>query len=145
MDLDEHEVGYFINQVGLAATSFGVTTEDATAVGTTLNKIFGVRCAPPTVVIPKEEAQLQSICVANTCPLSPGDTCAAYQPTFEPAVANSTLVGNTTTSTASTTASKSSGAPTGSSTSTSSSSGAASVMGVSISVVLAAAVFALAY
>ena len=141
MDLDEHEVGYFITQVGLAAASFGVTTEDATAVGTTLGKIFGVRCAPATVVIPSQEAQLQSICVANTCPLSPGDTCAAYQPTFEPAVANSTLVGNTTT----TSSSKSAGAPTVSPTSTSASSGAASFMGVSISVVLAAAVFALAY
>lgn len=140
MDLDEHEVGYFIIQVGLAAASFGVTTEDATAVGTTLNKIFGVRCAPATPVIPSQGPQLQSICVANTCPLSPGDTCAAYQPTFEPAVANSTLVGNTTTST--TTASRTA-APTGSS--TTSATGAASLMGASISVVLAAAVFALAY
>lgn len=141
MDLDEHEVGYFITQVGLAAASFGVTTEDATAVGTTLGKIFGVRCAPPTPVIPSQGPQLQSICVANTCPLSPGDTCAAYQPTFEPAVANITLVGNTTTST-NTTASGTA-APTGSSTTSAKS--AASLMGVSISVVLAAAVFALAY
>lgn len=139
MDLDEHEVGYFITQVGLAAASFGVTTEDATAVGTTLNKIFGVRCAPATPVIPSQDPQLQSICVADTCPLSPGDTCAAYQPTFEPAVANSTLVGNTTTSTTA----SSTAAPTGSSTTLAKS--AASLTGASISVVLAAAVFALAY
>lgn len=143
MDLDENEVGYFITQVGLAAASFGVTTEDATAVGTTLGKIFGVRCSPATPVVPSLGPQLQSICVADTCPLSPGDTCAAYQPTFKPAVANSTLVGNTTTSsnasgTASTTAS-----PTGSS--TTAAKGAASLMGVSVSVVFAAAVFALAY
>lgn len=139
MDLDEHEVGYFITQVGLAAASFGVTTEDATAVGTTLNKIFGVRCAPATPVIPSQDPQLQSICVANSCPLSPGDTCAAYQPSFEPAVANSTLVDNTITST---TASRTA-TPTASS--TTSATGAASFMGASISVVFAAAVFALAY
>lgn len=139
MDLDEHEVGYFITQVGLAAASFGVTTEDATAVGMTLSKIFGVRCAPATPVIPSQGPQLQSICVANTCPLSPGDTCAAYQPTFEPAVANSTLVGNTTT----TTTASGSAAPTSSP--TKAATGAASLMGASVSVVLAAAVFALAY
>lgn len=143
MDLDENEVGYFITQVGLAATSFGVTVEDATAVGTTLGKIFGVRCAPATPVIPSQGPQLQSICVADTCPLSPGDTCAAYQPTFEPAVANSTLVGNTTvSSSASGTASKTA-SPTGSS--TIASKGAASLTGASVSVVFAAAVFALAY
>lgn len=138
MDLDENEVGYFITQVGLAAASFGVTTEDVTGVGTALSKIFGVRCAPATPVVPSQGPQLQSICVANTCPLSPGNTCAAYQPTFEPAVANSTLVGNTT---ASTTASGTA-APTGSP--TKAATGGASLVGASVSVVLAAAVFALA-
>lgn len=139
MDLDENEVGYFITQVGLAAASFGVTTEDVTGVGTTLSKIFGVRCAPATPVVPSQGPQLQSICIADTCPLSPGDTCAAYQPTFEPAVANSTLVGNTTTSTTASGTAARTGSPTITAT------GAASLMGVSVSVVLAAAVFALAY
>lgn len=143
MDLDEKEVGYFITQVGLAASSFGVTTEDATAVGAALGKIFGVRCAPATPVIPSQGPQLQSICVANTCPLSPGDTCAAYQPTFEPAVANSTLVGNTTTSSTSSRTVSGTAPPTGSS--TKAATGSASHMAVSVSVVLAAAVFALAY
>lgn len=143
MDLDENEVGYFITQVGLAAASFGVTTEDATAVGTTLGKIFGVRCAPATPVVPSQGPQLQSICVADTCPLSPGDTCAAYQPTFKPAVANSTLVGNTTTSSNASGTASITASPTGSS--TTAAKGAASLMGVSVSVVFAAAVFALAY
>lgn len=141
MDLDEKEVGYFITQVGLAAASFGVTAEDATAVGMALGKIFGVRCAPAIPVVPSQGPQLQSICVANTCPLSPGDTCAAYQPTFEPAVANSTLVGNTTASSnASGTASKTA-SPSGSS--TAAATGDASLTGISVSVVFAAAVFAL--
>lgn len=138
MDLDENEVGYFITQVGLAAASFGVTTEDVTGVGMALSKIFGVRCAPATPVVPSQGPQLQSICVANTCPLSPGNTCAAYQPTFEPAVANSTLVGNTTTSTTASGTAAPTGSPMNAAT------GGASLVGASVSVVLAAAVFALA-
>lgn len=93
MDLNEYELGYFITQVGLSAASFGVTTDDVTAVGQALAKIFAYRCAPPTVVVPSQGAHLQSVCIADTCPLSPNDTCSAYPSPFEPAVANATLAG----------------------------------------------------
>lgn len=93
MNLNEHELGYFITQVSLSAASFGVSTEDVTTVGQALTKLFAYRCAPETVVVPSQGAHLQSICLADTCPLSPNDTCSAYPSSFEPAVANATLAG----------------------------------------------------
>jgi hypothetical protein len=106
MDLSAAEVGYFIEQVALAATSFGVTMDDVAVVGKALNTIFNVRCAPPTTVIPAQGAQLQSICEDETCPLAPMATCAAYPPTMKPLKANSTMSGSPTNGTAMPTTSK---------------------------------------
>lgn len=75
MALDPYQVGYFIQQVGLAATSFGVTTEDATAAGMALAKLFDYRCSPPTTVVKAQGPQLQSICIAPSCPLDPMPQC----------------------------------------------------------------------
>lgn len=80
MNLDSNEVGYFITQVGMAAVSFGVSTEDATAVGTLLGKMFNVRCAPAVVFPPppkgeKGKAASQSICLASSCPLADKSDC----------------------------------------------------------------------
>lgn len=91
MNLGPEELGYFITQVGLSAASFGVTEEDVTAVGESLNKAFGYRCAPKAVIVPSQGAQLQSVCLAEQCPLSPNDTCSAYDESVEPLVANATL------------------------------------------------------
>ena len=91
MALDEYQVGYFITQVALSAASFGVATADITAVGKALAGLFGVRCAPPTVVVPSQPADLQSICIAESCPLSPNATCSSYEAVQEPLVANVTL------------------------------------------------------
>ncbi|KAK3380889.1 hypothetical protein B0H63DRAFT_434251 [Podospora didyma] len=90
MDLDADEVGYFVEQIALAAASFGVAKEDITAVGTALNSLFGLRCAPPTTVIPAQGDQLQAICIADDCPLSPNATCDKYESAFPPASAVST-------------------------------------------------------
>ncbi|KAG9962681.1 hypothetical protein KCU61_g4363, partial [Aureobasidium melanogenum] len=94
MDLSAAEVGYFIEQVALAASSFGVSQDDIATVGKALNSIFNVRCAPPTTVIPAQGAQLQSICQDETCPLAPEPTCAAYPATMKPAMSNSTTSGS---------------------------------------------------
>lgn len=64
MKLDAYEVQYFIQQVGLAATSFGVSIEDAGAVGNALQDLFGYKCAPKTSVDYVTKPQLQSICIA---------------------------------------------------------------------------------
>jgi hypothetical protein len=78
MNLDPSEFGYFVQQVGLAATSFGVTEEDVTAVAGALQKLFGYKCSPPTTVIPEMGATLNSICQNDKCPLDPMATCSAY-------------------------------------------------------------------
>jgi hypothetical protein len=78
MDLDPSAVGYFVAQVGLAATSFGVTTDDATIVANSLNKLFNYRCSPATTVIPEQGPTLNSICQDNQCPLDPMAQCSAY-------------------------------------------------------------------
>ena len=91
MDLSDAEVTYFIEQVGLAAASFGVTEADATAVGMTLESVFGVRCGPPTALIKSQGAQLMSICTdPKTCPMAAMNaSCSAYSTPMEPMTANS--------------------------------------------------------
>ena len=64
MALDPYEVGYFIEQVGLAATSFGVSKLDVTWVAATLEGFFGTKCAAKTMVVPETQPELQSICIA---------------------------------------------------------------------------------
>lgn len=66
MDLDHYEVTYFIQQVGLAASSFGVAKDDITAVATALDKLFNYRCLPPATAIKEQGPQLQSICIDET-------------------------------------------------------------------------------
>lgn len=91
MDLGPNDMGYFIEQVGLSAASFGVADADVTAVGKALTTLFDYKCEPAETVIKAQGPQLQSICIADQCPLSPNATCSAYQPAIEPGVANSTL------------------------------------------------------
>jgi hypothetical protein len=78
MDLDANEVGYFIQQVGLSATSFGVTTDDATAVGQLLTTTFDSKCSAAATVIPSQGPQLQAICTADGCPMAANANCSAY-------------------------------------------------------------------
>ena len=64
MALDAYQVQYFIEQVGLSAASFGVTTADVEAVGHAIQSMFGVKCAPKFSVAPGLPRALQSICIA---------------------------------------------------------------------------------
>lgn len=91
MALNSSQVGYFIEQVGLAAESFGVTTADVTAVGMALTNLFDVRCGPATTVVPGQGPQLQSICTTSDCTQAMNASCAAYSAVQVPGVANSTL------------------------------------------------------
>ncbi|KAF2155285.1 hypothetical protein K461DRAFT_276484 [Myriangium duriaei CBS 260.36] len=147
MGLDENMVGYFNEQVGLSAASFGVTNDDVTAVGKALNSLFNVKCAPATTVIKEQGAQLQSICIADSCPLSPNATCSSYQSEPMPVAV---MPGSSSNSSSSGNSSSSSGSATHSSGSSSTGSSpaqqttnAASAMGVSAVVGVAALLFAL--
>lgn len=66
MDLNHYEVSYFIQQVGLAASSFGVAKDDITTVAGALDKLFNYRCSPPATAIKAQGPQLQSICIEET-------------------------------------------------------------------------------
>ncbi|MCJ1232749.1 hypothetical protein MMC14_000703 [Varicellaria rhodocarpa] len=91
MDLNAAQVGYFITQIGLSAASFGVSTEDVDGAGLALAKLFGYRCSPPTTVVPAQGPQLQSVCLADDCPVDLNATCDSYELALEPTVANATL------------------------------------------------------
>jgi hypothetical protein len=98
MALSNAEVSYFITQVALAASSFGVAQADITAVGTALNTLFGHRCAPAVTVIPAQGSQLQAICIEPDCPLADNAMCGLYEDVIEPMTA--TMTGNSTTTSA---------------------------------------------
>lgn len=91
MDLDSAQVGYFIEQVGLSAASFGVAKSDITAVADALNKLFGYRCAPKTTVIPAQGPQFQSVCTDSDCPLADNAMCSAQPQMPDPMVADKTM------------------------------------------------------
>jgi len=79
MNLNLAENTYFIQQVGMAAASFGVAEEDVATVGEALNSLFNVRCAPPATAVEAQGPQLQSICIdEETCPLAEDADCALY-------------------------------------------------------------------
>ena len=119
MALDANQVGYFITQVGLAAASFGVAKEDVIAVGMSLNKVFNYKCAPPAVVVPAQGPVLESVCIADSCPLAPNAVCDKYEKVIMPmnATMSSSATGSSTsmasgTSTATGTAASASAKPT---------------------------------
>lgn len=126
MDLDVNELGYFIQQVALAAASFGVAEDDLKAVGMALAQLFGLRCSPAATAIAEQGPQLQAICIADSCPISPNATCASYEPAMAPK--NATGGGMNTTATGTTTMMPSS-VPT---------TGAAAVQGLSMAAVIGA-------
>jgi len=122
MDLSYAEVGWFIQQVATSAASFGVAQADLTVVGNALGSLFDFRCAPATVVVPSQGAQLQSICTDSTCPIAVNSTCAGVANVTKPAASSA----------ASGSASKTTGS--GSSATSSIAKGDATAVGVSFAV-----------
>jgi hypothetical protein len=92
MDLGMDELGYFIEQIGLAALSFGVDPSDLTPVAQALGTLFGQRCAPPVSILGGSvPAELQAICLDETCSLAVNVTCGSYGPSVSPGSCNATL------------------------------------------------------
>ncbi|EFX05774.1 hypothetical protein CMQ_3843 [Grosmannia clavigera kw1407] len=97
MDLNAGEMGFFVDQAVRGLLSIGFSDPDAQFVNSTLTDKFNLRCAPAEAIIPPSAgAQLQAICIAPDCLLSPNDTCLAYDTAVAPTVANATLLGNYT-------------------------------------------------
>ena len=80
MELSPAQIGYFIEQVGLSAASFGVDASDVAAVGCALSSTFGYRCSAPTdPVMGGAGPMFQSICTAEECPIDPvASSCPLY-------------------------------------------------------------------
>ncbi|KAI9715004.1 MAG: hypothetical protein M1828_001111 [Chrysothrix sp. TS-e1954] len=132
MDLTAAQNNYFIQQVGLAATSFGASMSDVTMVANLLNKTFNYRCSPPAAVLPSAPKQLQAICQAPSCPLSPGATCDAYPAAVMPKMAGASSNSSSTNSSGTAMPSGSSGSSgSGSSGSSGSGSGSGGMSGSS--------------
>ncbi|PWN88391.1 hypothetical protein FA10DRAFT_268586 [Acaromyces ingoldii] len=100
MNLNETEMNYFIQEVGASATSFGVTTEDATAIGGALNSMFNKRCLAPASIGGGANAS-QSICLATSCPVADPSSCAQTGQSYgngtngvEPASASTSTTGS---------------------------------------------------
>lgn len=79
MNLEYHQLGYFINQLSLAAVHYGASAQDADTFRSSMNNRFNVRCAPAFSSNPANPPQLMSLCQNPTCPLAvPVSDCAAY-------------------------------------------------------------------
>ncbi|KAI8626191.1 hypothetical protein F5Y19DRAFT_229538 [Xylariaceae sp. FL1651] len=73
MNLNQTDLGHFINQLTMSSKYFGFSDEDAQTLSTFMNSRYNVRCAPPV------NGQLYSLCQAPECPLAaPSADCDAY-------------------------------------------------------------------
>lgn len=90
MNLNQTDIGYFIEQLTVASKYFGFSEEDAQTLETFMNARYNVRCAPPI------NGQLYSICFANECPLAqPQPDCDAYKDLSPGGTSNVTVVTTT--------------------------------------------------
>ncbi|KAI8893038.1 hypothetical protein BC833DRAFT_625252, partial [Globomyces pollinis-pini] len=58
-----------------AAISFGVTIEDATAVGASLESLFNVKCSIPAKLTPKSDSAPQGMCGSKDCQKADKGVC----------------------------------------------------------------------
>ncbi|KAI3317326.1 hypothetical protein HD806DRAFT_515560 [Xylariaceae sp. AK1471] len=73
MNLNQTDLGHFINQLTLSSKYFGFSDDDASTLSTYMNSKYNVRCAPAV------NGQLYSLCQAPECPLAaPSADCDAY-------------------------------------------------------------------
>lgn len=93
MALSSPQLTYFIQQVGLAASSFGIADADIAAVAASLMDTFGQRCSKDAVVVPYQRpARPQAICTGEGCEVAGGDgvseACVKAGPAPLPGVAD---------------------------------------------------------
>lgn len=73
MNLQKHEIGYFIHQLILASSHFGFAAQDADTLETLMNSRYNLKCKAA------ENGTLTSICLNNNCPLAVDKPdCKAY-------------------------------------------------------------------
>ncbi len=72
MDLNQTDIGHFIDQLMLSANYWGFSEADTTQLSAELNAQYNVRCSPPV------GTQLYSLCQDQTCPLAVSPDCNVY-------------------------------------------------------------------
>lgn len=79
MSITQEMNDFFITQVGLSASSFGVTDDDVMAIASVLDSTFNTRCPPPVMAGDGLPAFLvgtnPSICQDPSCPLDEDGPC----------------------------------------------------------------------
>lgn len=137
MNLNQTDVGHFIDQIVQATLYFGFSQQDSNQLSTDLNSKYNVRCSPPQ----PGSTQLYSLCQDDSCPLAPNPDCAAYGNNLGPSgiissAATVSATASTSPSTPITSATSSTTIPASSQTSQSSSSspaiGAGAIAGIVI-------------
>ncbi|KAF3909006.1 hypothetical protein ABW21_db0202118 [Orbilia brochopaga] len=78
MNLGPSQLGYFIQEISLAAAAVGFEDNDIQGFASNLNETFSQRCAPRKAVLPDSEPDLQALCIDVSCPLALGGICPAY-------------------------------------------------------------------
>jgi hypothetical protein len=87
MDLNNHQIGHFINQIAMASAHFGFSASDSEAVNVQMNVQFNTRCSPP--ISDTEGDYLYSPCQDPSCPLAfPSPDCGDYPPSSGPPATN---------------------------------------------------------
>lgn len=72
MDLNQTDIGHFIDQLALSSSHWGFSASDSSQLSIQLNAKYNVRCSPAV------GTQLYSLCQDDTCPLAETPDCAAY-------------------------------------------------------------------
>lgn len=78
MALDPNELGWFIENVGLAARSVGISEREANIITSSMSRSLNLRCLPPIAVLPGGPVAPQGLCTDATCELAPNAACTAY-------------------------------------------------------------------
>lgn len=74
MDLNQTQVGYFIDQFITASKYYGFSDSDAQQLSAVMNAKYNNQCSPPD-----SRGQLNSVCFAKSCPQAlPQADCAVY-------------------------------------------------------------------
>ena len=72
MDLNQTELGYFIDQLALSTLYWGFSQADSDEFAAQQNARYNVRCLPPV------GTRLFSLCQDQSCPLAERPDCDAY-------------------------------------------------------------------
>ena len=111
MNLNQTDLGHFIEQLSIATSNVGFSDADAQYLITHFNSVYNVRCAPSTQLPGSPLLQLPSLCQETTCPLSgTNPDCQAYSSIPANGVVGTAT--STATSSATTTPSNQSSGPT---------------------------------